>query len=129
MSTRFKLNGSFISCPDPETVRWEFMEQQESSISGRRVQQGNMRCTLGWELMADEHFSALMVVWVSSMPNGFRLNDATVPPFIGPDNASWITVAGPAGDDIAMLEPQGERMVLQVNNVRLILEDIQIPSG
>lgn len=129
MSIRFYLNGVQPACPDPETVDWEFMEELEQSISGRGIQQGNMRCILGWELMADEHFAALMNVWVGSFANGFRINNAVVPPFLGADNATWITVAGPAGDDILIRKPEGRRTVLQVDNVRLILEDIQIPAG
>jgi hypothetical protein len=128
-SIRFEINGSTLGCPDPNEATWSFMEPVEASITGRRVQQGNMRVILDWDLMTDGEFHNLMEKWIDSASDSFRVSSAKVPPFRGNDNADWITVQGYSGDKIAMLQPTGRRIILHVSGVRVIFEDIALPSG
>lgn len=127
MSTRFKINGDLFPCPDPNEGLWEFMEPMESALSGRRVQQGNMRVTLDWDLMTDGEYGRLVEFWVALVGDGYRVDSAKVPPFQGYDNSEWVTVTGQFGTKIAMLRPMAKRTILHASGVRVIFEDVAMP--
>lgn len=127
MSTRFRINGDLFPCPDPNEATWDFMEPLESALSGRRVQQGNMRVTLDWDLMTDGEYGRLVEFWVSRVGDGYRVDSAKVPPFQGYDNADWVTVTGQFGTKLAMLRPTARRTIMHASGVRLIFEDVAMP--
>lgn len=127
MANKFRINGSTVSCPDPATATWEPMNLMDLSISGRGVQQGNYRVTLTWDVMDDASFSALMTKWIASQADGYRITSAVVPPYRGNNNANWDTISGGIEGYILFREPRGQRTILQVNSVTVVLEGVARP--
>jgi hypothetical protein len=129
MATKFRINGSAVSCPDPMEAQWDEMVELALSLNGRGVQQGGYKVTLVWELMGDEQHSALMAVWETARLAGYRITSAVVPPFAGADNATWTTIGGGIGGYIVMRRPPARRIVLHAERVELILENVARPTS
>jgi hypothetical protein len=115
-----------VDCPDPNTAEWEWMESMQVSLTGRGVQQGLLRVTLKWEIMADEDFGELMNEWFDAMNHGFRFDSITVPTFRGQDNAIYQQYfgSGTPGGYVRMMLPKGTREILHVRDVEVVFEDV-----